>query len=66
MIKNSTARLLNILREDTGSVDKVICKELSKDQIGPKEETINIITGYARSVKGVKIKSGDCVLVSLN
>lgn len=66
MRKNSTTRLLNILKEETNSVDKVISKELSKDQIGPKQNTINLITGYARSVKLVKSKLSGCVLVSLN
>ena len=67
MSKNSTLKLWDyLLREEFSSFDKAVHKLLSNNQIGPKKETIDIILAYAKSVKGIKTKSNDRILISLN
>ena len=66
MSKNSTLKLWDhFLKEKYSDFNKLPHIILSKQQIGPKKETINIILGYASSVKGIKTKSNN-ILVSLN
>ena len=67
MSKNSTLKLSNyLLKEEFSSFDKAVHKLLSENQIGPKKETIDTILAYAKSVKGIKTKSNNRILVSLN
>ena len=54
------------MKEDFSSFDKAVHKLLSEKQIGPKKETIDTILAYAKSVKGVKTKSNNRILISLN
>ena len=66
MSRNSTLKLWDhFLKEKYSYFDKLPHKILSKKQIGPKKETINIILGYASSVKAIKTRR-DNILVSLN
>ncbi len=67
MSKNSTLELWNHLsKEEYVSFDKKVHKILSDTQNGPKKETIDTILAYASSVKGIKTKSKDRILISLN
>ena len=67
MSKKSTLKLwVHLLREEFSSFDKAVHKLLSNNQIGPKKETIDIILAYAKSVKGIKTKLNNRVLISLN
>ena len=67
MSKKSTLKLWDyLLKEEYTSFDKLVHKILSEPQIGAKKETIDIILAYARSVKAVRTKSNDKILISLN
>ena len=67
MSKNSTLKLWDFLvKEEYSTFDRSIHKILSERQLEPKKETINKILAYARSVKGIKMKSNDKILISLN
>lgn len=69
MSRNSTLKLWNdILKKENipFSDELIIDKFNSLNNIGPKETTINTILAYSRSVKGLRNKSGDNILVSLN
>ena len=67
MSKNSTLKLWDyLLKEEFSSFDKAVHKLLSENQIGPKKETIDSILAYAKSVKGIKTKSNNRILISLN
>ena len=67
MSKNSTSRMWNHLsKEEYTLFDKSIHSILSENQIEPKKETIDIILAYASSVKAIRTKSKDKILISLN
>ena len=67
MSKNSTLKLWDyLLKEEYTSFDKSVHKILSKEQIGPKKETIDTILAYAISVKAIRTRSNDKILISLN
>ena len=67
MSKNSTLKLWDLfLKEEYSTFDKSAHKILSTTQLEPKKETINKILAYERSVKGIKMKSNDKILISLN
>ena len=67
MSKNSTLKLWDyLLKEEFSSFDKAVHKLLSDNQLGPKKETIDAILAYAKSVKGIKTKLNNRVLISLN
>ena len=67
MGKNSTSKMWNHLsKEEYTLFDKSVHRILSENQIGPKKETINTIIAYASSVKAIRTKSNDKILISLN
>ena len=67
MSKNSTLKLWDyLLKEEFSSFDKAVHKLLSENQIGPKKETIDTILAYASSVKAIRTKSNDKILILLN
>jgi len=67
MSKNSTLKLRDyLLKEEYTSIDKSVHKILSEAQVGPKKETVDIILAYASSVKVIRAKSNDTILISLN
>ena len=67
MSKNSTLKLWDhLLKEEYTSFDKSVHKILSEVQVGPKKEIIDIILTYASSVKAIRTKSNDTILISLN
>ena len=67
MSKNSTLKLWNyLLKEEYTLFDKSVYKILSEVQVEPKEEIIDTILAYANSVKAIRIKSNDKILISLN
>ena len=67
MSKNSTLKLWDyLIREEFSSFDKAVHRLLSENQIGPKKETIDVILAYAKSVRGIKAKANNKILVSLN
>ena len=67
MGKNSTLKLWDqLLSENSNTIAKKIHKTQSEKQDGPKKETIDTILAYASSVKGIKTKSIDTILISLN
>ena len=37
-----------------------------KDQLNPRQQTIEKVLAYAGSTKGIKMKSGEKILISLN
>jgi 2C-methyl-D-erythritol 2,4-cyclodiphosphate synthase len=67
MSKNSTLKMWNhLLKEEYTLFDKSVHSIISKNKIGPKRETIDTILAYASSVKAIRIKSKDKILISLN
>ena len=67
MSKNSTLKLWDyLLKEEYTSFDKLVHKILSEEQVGPKKETTGTILAYASSVKAIRTKSNDKILISLN
>ena len=65
MNKNFTIKLKDlILKEDLLFED--IQEKNTTTNLEAKQETINTILAYASSVKGIKIKSFDKILISLN
>ena len=67
MSKNSTLKLWDyLLKEEYTSFDKLVYKILSKQQIGSKKETIDTILSYASSVKAIRTRLNDKILISLN
>ena len=64
---NSTLKIWHLLsKEEYSAFDRSVYKILSTNKLEPKKDTINKIVAYARSVKGIKIKSNDSILISLN
>ena len=67
MSKNATLKLWNyLLKEECAPFDKLVHKILSEAQSGAKKETIDTILAYASSVKAIRTKSNDRILISLN
>ena len=67
MSKNSTLKLWDyLLKEECTSFDKSADNILPEVQVGPKKETIDTILAYASSVKAIRTKSNDKILISLN
>jgi len=67
MNKNSTLKMWShLLKEEYTSFDKSVHSILSEIQIGPKKETIDTILAYASSVRAIRTKSKDRILISLN
>ena len=67
MSKNSTLKLWDyLLKEEYTSFDKSVHRILSEVQVGPKNETIDTILAYASSVKAIRTRSNDKILISLN
>ena len=67
MSKNSTSKMWNhLLKEEYTLFDKSVHIILSETQIGPKKEIIDTILAYASSVKAIRTKLYDKILISLN
>tara|TARA_B100001758_G_C18285626_1_gene544119 strand:- start:834 stop:1037 length:204 start_codon:yes stop_codon:yes gene_type:complete len=67
MSKNSTLKFWDsIFKKEQFPNDRLSNKSIKKEYKGPQKETINNILTYAKSVKGIKTKSGDNILISLN
>ena len=67
MSKNSTLKLWDLLlKEQYSTFDKLVHKILSETQLEPKKETINKILAYAGSVKGIKTRFNNKILIPLN
>ena len=67
MIKNSTLKFWNSLLKNKNSNTNILSeKKYPKYSFEPNQETINAILSYASSVKGIKMKSGKKILISLN
>ena len=67
MTKNSTLKLWDLLlKEQISNSEEKSHNLLRKTTFKPKDETIQLILAYARSVKAVKTSSSESILVSLN
>ena len=67
MIKNSTLKLLDLLlKEKYSKFDKLNDNISLKQELEPKKETIKNILSYASSVRSIKTKSIDNIVISLN
>ena len=67
MRKNSTLKLWDLLVEEKYSdFDRSVNDILCTKKLELKEQTINNILAYANSVKGIKMKKKDAILISLN
>jgi hypothetical protein len=67
MSKNSTLKLWDLLsNQEYYSFDKIMNNITSVKKIEPKKETIKNILAYAKTVRAVKMKSADRILISLN
>jgi len=67
MIKNSTLKLWKLLlNKKYLEFDRAAYRNLSRKQLEPQQKTINDILSYAKSVRGIDMKSGDRILISLN
>jgi len=64
MNKNSTIKLKDILLQEDFLFEEI--QKNTTANLEAKQETINTILAYASSVKGIKIKSFDKILISLN
>ena len=56
----------HLLKEEFSFFDKAVLKILKETHLEPKKETIDTLHAYASSVKAIKTKSKDKVLISLN
>lgn len=67
MSRNSTLNIWEILLQEERLVsDQFSFKIDSENCLQPREETVDKVFAYASSVRGVKMKSGVKILVSLN
>ena len=67
MSKNSTLKMwTHLLKEEYTFFDKSVHSILSETQAGPKKEIIDTILAYASSVKAIRTKSKDKILILLN
>ena len=67
MIKNSTLKLLDLLlKEKYSKFDKLNDNISLEEELEPKKETIKNILSYAASVRSIKTKSIDNIVISLN
>jgi hypothetical protein len=67
MSKNSTLKLWDLLsKEEYSAFDLSVHKILSLTDLEPKQEIVNNIFAYACSVRQIKIKSKDNILIFLN
>jgi len=67
MSKNSTKKFLDLfIKEKESSFDKLACNISQNKDVEPSQETIDNVLAYAYSVKGIRIKSNDKFLISLN
>lgn len=67
MSKNSTLKMwYYLLKEEYTLFDKSLHSILSESQIRPKKETLDTILAYASSVKSIRTKSNEKILISLN
>ena len=67
MTKNSTLKLWDLLlKEEISNSEEKSNNTTRKTAFKPKDETIQLILAYARSVKAVKTSSNESILVSLN
>lgn len=64
MNKNSTIKLKDILLQEDFLFEEI--QKNTTTNLEAKQETINTILAYASSVKGIKIKPFDKILISLN
>tara|TARA_B100000214_G_scaffold11438_2_gene8212 strand:- start:1551 stop:1754 length:204 start_codon:yes stop_codon:yes gene_type:complete len=67
MIKISTLKLLDLLlKEKYSKFDKLNDNISLEEELEPKKETIQNILSYASSVRSIKTKSIDNIIISLN
>ena len=67
MIKNSTLKLLDLLlKEKYSKFDKLNDNISLEEELEPKKETIKNILSYASSVRSIKTKSIDNIVIFLN
>lgn len=67
MIKNSTLKLWDLLlKEKYSKFDELAYTTSSEEELEPKQETIQDILSYASSVRAIKTRDIDKVLISLN
>ena len=66
MSRNSTLKFLDLFLKETCTSYKSPHHILSREELEPRKETVNKVLAYACSVKGVKMKSNDKILISLN
>ena len=64
MTKNSTLKLWDLLLKK--QIKAKSHNTLRKTTLKPKDETIQLILAYARSVRAVKTSSNESILISLN
>jgi hypothetical protein len=67
MRENFTLKLRNIfLKQNNMSLNKLAKKKPTVSHFAPRDATVKKIISYAKSVRGVEIKSDDKILISLN
>ena len=67
MTKNSTLKFRDLfLKEEYSDFDRSTYNLFSTTKLSPKKETINKILSYANSVRGIKTRSNNTILISLN
>ena len=67
MRRNSTLKLWDLLlKEKYSDFDRSVNDILCVKQFELKEQTINNILAYAKSVRGINMKKKDTILISLN
>ena len=67
MSRNSTLKLWDLfLKQKHSCFDKSAHNVFPNKHLEPRKETIHQVLAYAYSVKGIKMKSNDKILISLN
>jgi hypothetical protein len=67
MSRISTLKFLDLIFKNKSSgSDRFLNQVTSRDDLEPQKETINNILSYAKSVKGIKTKTMDNILIFLN
>ena len=67
MSRNSTLNFWKLFLTEKDSNSNLACCHFDLDgQLQPSKLTIDKIVAYSASIKGIKVKTGDKILISLN
>lgn len=67
MRRNSTLNFWELFLKKKDSNSNLVCCKFDLDgQLQPSKKTVDKVIAYSCSIKGIKMKSGEKILISLN